>query len=40
MHWEAILPPPDGAGKAHYLTAVTNIDNELVEILDVEKNPG
>ncbi|AYF19068.1 chemotaxis protein CheV [Vibrio parahaemolyticus] len=37
MHWEAILPPPDGAGKAHYLTAVTNIDNELVEILDVEK---
>ena len=37
MHWEAILPPPDGAVKAHYLTAVTNIDNELVEILDVEK---
>ncbi|MDF5091719.1 chemotaxis protein CheV [Vibrio parahaemolyticus] len=37
MHWEAILLPPDGAGKAHYLTAVTNIDNELVEILDVEK---
>ena len=37
MHWEAILPPPDGAGKSHYLTAVTNIDNELVEILDVEK---
>ncbi|MBA5763454.1 chemotaxis protein CheV [Vibrio sp. 404] len=37
MHWEAILPPPDGSGKAHYLTAVTNIDNELVEILDVEK---
>lgn len=37
MRWEAILPPPDGAGKANYLTAVTNIDNELVEILDVEK---
>lgn len=37
MHWESILPPPEGAGKAHYLTAVTNIDNELVEILDVEK---
>ncbi|CAE6889482.1 chemotaxis protein CheV [Vibrio alginolyticus] len=37
MHWEAILPPPEGAGKAHYLTAVTNIDNELVEIIDVEK---
>lgn len=37
MHWEAILPPPDAAGKGCYLTAVTNIDNELVEILDVEK---
>ncbi|WP_394252510.1 chemotaxis protein CheV [Vibrio profundi] len=37
MHWEAILPPPDGSGKENYLTAVTNIDNELVEILDVEK---
>ncbi len=37
MHWEAILPPPEGAGKGNYLTAVTNIDNELVEILDVEK---
>ncbi len=37
MHWEAILPPPEGAGKANYLTAVTTIDNEMVEILDVEK---
>ncbi|MDX1302378.1 chemotaxis protein CheV [Photobacterium sp.] len=37
MNWEAILPPPKGTGKANYLTAVTEIDNELVEILDVEK---
>ncbi|WP_413283977.1 chemotaxis protein CheV [Vibrio sp. MA40-2] len=37
MHWETILPPPDSAGSGNYLTAVTNIDNELVEILDVEK---
>ncbi|PMH40999.1 chemotaxis protein CheW [Vibrio sp. 10N.286.49.B3] len=37
MHWEAILPPPSGAGKANYLTAVTHIDDEMVEILDVEK---
>ncbi|ELZ5772268.1 chemotaxis protein CheV [Vibrio metschnikovii] len=37
MRWEAILPPPEAAGKGNYLTAVTNIDNELVEILDVEK---
>ncbi len=37
MHWESILPPPEGAGSGNYLTAVTNIDNELVEIIDVEK---
>lgn len=37
MRWEAILPPPNGTGKSNYLTAVTNIDNELVEIIDVEK---
>ncbi len=37
MQWEKILPPPEGAGKSNYLTAVTNIDDELVEILDVEK---
>ncbi|RQW63990.1 chemotaxis protein CheV [Vibrio viridaestus] len=37
MRWEEILPPPEGAGKGNYLTAVTNIDGELVEILDVEK---
>ncbi|GIU50259.1 chemotaxis protein CheW [Shewanella sairae] len=37
MNWEAIMPPPQGAGKLSYLTAVTEIDNELVEILDVEK---
>ena len=36
-HWEDILPPPTIAGKDHYLTAVTRIDDELVEILDVEK---
>ncbi len=37
LTWEEILPPPKGAGRNSYLTAVTNIDNELVEILDVEK---
>ncbi len=37
INWEAILPPPQGAGRSNYLTAVTEIDNELVEILDVEK---
>ncbi|GIU36043.1 chemotaxis protein CheV [Shewanella schlegeliana] len=37
MNWEAIMPPPQGAGKFSYLTAVTEIEGELVEILDVEK---
>ncbi|WP_324733904.1 chemotaxis protein CheV [Pseudomonas paeninsulae] len=37
MNWEEIHPPPKGAGRDHYLTAVTRLDNELVEILDVEK---
>lgn len=37
IRWQDIMPPPEGAGKASYLTAVTEIDNELVEILDVEK---
>ncbi|CAD2225394.1 Chemotaxis protein [Pseudoalteromonas sp. 3J6] len=37
MNWEKILPPPSGAGRYSYLTAVTEIENELVEILDVEQ---
>jgi two-component system chemotaxis response regulator CheV len=37
MNWESILPPPQGAGRSNYLTAVTEIDGEIVEILDVEK---
>ncbi len=37
INWEAIMPPPKGTGKYSYLTAVTEIDKELVEILDVEK---
>ncbi|MES9826982.1 MAG: chemotaxis protein CheV [Candidatus Thiodiazotropha sp.] len=36
-HWEDILPPPKGLGRSSYMTAVTNIDDELVEIIDVEK---
>ncbi len=37
MNWEDILPPPKGAGQDVYLTAVTKIDDKLVEIIDVEK---
>lgn len=37
MNWGDILPPPKGSGNSSYLTAVTRVDNRLVEILDVEK---
>ncbi|TXH93699.1 MAG: chemotaxis signal transduction protein CheV [Pseudomonas sp.] len=37
MNWEEIHPPPRGAGRDHYLTAVTRVDDQLVEIIDVEK---
>ncbi len=36
-NWDSILPPPKGTGRASYLTAVTEIEEELIEILDVEK---
>ncbi len=36
-NWEAIHAPPKGAGKDNYLTAVTDLDGQLIEILDVEK---
>jgi len=37
MNWEEIHPPPKGTGRDHYLTAVTEVDNRMVEIIDVEK---
>ncbi|MBT3047473.1 MAG: chemotaxis protein CheV [Candidatus Thiodiazotropha sp.] len=36
-HWEDILPPPTALGRSSYMTAVTEIEGELVEIIDVEK---
>jgi two-component system chemotaxis response regulator CheV len=35
--WADILPPPSAAGHNNYMTAITKIDNELIEIIDVEK---
>ena len=37
MNWEEIKAPPNGLGDVNFLTAVTNVDDELVEIIDVEK---
>ena len=36
-NWESIHPPPKGSGQENYLTAVTKMDEKLVEIIDVEK---
>ena len=37
MNWGDIHPPPKGVGNSNYLTAVTEVDGRLVEIIDVEK---
>jgi len=37
IKWEDIKAPPKGLGKDNYMTAVTRIDDKLVEIIDVEK---
>jgi two-component system, chemotaxis family, chemotaxis protein CheV len=37
LNWEVILPPPTGSGRSHFLTAITHIDNQIVEVLDVER---
>lgn len=37
MSWSDITPPPREAGSDHYLTAVTELEGRIIEILDVEK---
>lgn len=37
INWEDILPPPSGLAGKSYMTAVTKVDDRLVEIIDVEK---
>lgn len=37
MKWEDIMPPPETFHNVNYLTGVTRINNEIVEIVDVEK---
>lgn len=37
LNWEDIHQPPAGIGNDNYLTAVCQLDDGLVEILDVEK---
>lgn len=37
LNWEAIMPPPRTTGRQHYLTAITKLDEKIIEIIDVEK---
>lgn len=37
MNWSDIHSPPKGTGRDHYLTAVTEVEGQMVEIIDVEK---
>ena len=37
IYWENVLPAPTASGQDNYLTAITELDDKLVEILDVEK---
>ena len=37
LNWEDVHPPPKTAGRNSYLTAVTELDEQWVGILDVEK---
>ena len=40
VNWEDIKPPPSGMGDDNYMTAVTSVDGELVEVIDVERVLG
>jgi two-component system, chemotaxis family, chemotaxis protein CheV len=37
MNWQDIKAPPKGVGRNNYMTAVTEVDDRIVEIIDVEK---
>ena len=37
VSWSEIIPPPEGTGKDVYLSAVTQFQDKLIEIVDVER---
>jgi two-component system chemotaxis response regulator CheV len=37
LNWDEVMPPPAASGANSYLTAITRIDNQIVEIIDVER---
>src|SRR3569623_523808 len=40
INWENVVPPPEGAGNDHFLTAIAHVDKHMVEMIDVEKVLG
>ena len=37
LNWQEVHPPPKATGKDNYLTAVTELNGTMIEIIDVEK---
>lgn len=37
LNWKDVHPPPKATGKDNYLTAVTELNGSMIEIIDVEK---
>ena len=37
LNWDVVMPPPPATGDQHYLTAITKVDDNIVEIIDVER---
>lgn len=35
--WTDILPPPKASGVNHYMTAITKLEDKMIQIIDVEK---
>lgn len=37
LNWDEVMPPPAASGREHFLTAITKVDEKIVEIIDVER---
>jgi len=40
INWEKVVPPPEGVGADHFLTAVAHVDKDMIELIDVERVLG
>jgi len=37
ISWSEVLPPPSASGAGNYMTAITKVDDKIVQIIDVEQ---